>query len=494
VNGFTDKDIGQDILVSQKYLTTFYAQASMEAADPRLRNLLGQLHSESAGEARQIFEYLNSRGWYEVRPASVQEINNLQGSVNHIRQEVATTHVPYGHGAGTAAAGFAAGGYGAGTAGVGTVGYTGGGAGAQQQYGGISGMMTGSNLPQWARQEPQSVQGAGGYYGQPAGGFQTPVYGQTGYAGYGGYGTTLPAWTRQEVPGESGQRASGGPVGYTSQPGGPTYYHGGGPGTPGGFQTGQFGGGYGGYTGYAGYGGHVQLPQWTRQEPITGQRGFQTGMYGGQAYGPQQVGGGYAGYGGYGAYGTTGYTGQLPAWTRQEPRAEFGQQPSGGPVAYTAQPGGPSVYQQHLPPGTPVPSIYRGFDPNIQGGAAMGGQQYGYGGYGTTAYTGQLPAWTRQEPRGEFGQQSSGGPVAYTGQPGGPSVYQHTQAPGTPVQSIYRGQETATAGGYGTGTQAFYGQQQVGYGGQAGTYGQSGTLPGWAYNEPRTDSGSFGRR
>ncbi|MEW6522818.1 MAG: spore coat protein [Bacillota bacterium] len=427
---FGDKEIGQDVLTSQKFLTNFIAQASVEAADPRLRNVLGQLHSEAAADARQVFDYLHSRGWYEVRPASISAVQDLMNTAQQLRQEITGINVPYGQLTGTAASTYVPGGYG--TAGVyggmGTTGYTAGMSGGinlpewtrhevrseggyqgdviGQQYGGMTGMMTGSNLPQWARHDPQlgqSYQAIGGQQG--FGGYQAG-YGQMapGYTGFqGGYGANLPAWTRQEVRGTE-YPASGGPVAHTAYPGGPSVYQGGQIGTPAGFGapfTGGYVGGYGG--GY--YGGTgVGLPAWTRQEVPGEQHRFgqlQPSIYQGYTGGfaGQQAGfrGGYGGMvGGYGTsgygttgYGTTGYTGNLPAWTRQEVRGtEFPA--TGGPIAQGAYPGGPGVYQGGAV-GTPVQSVYRGI--GGQAGTGVGQSVYQglgtqYGG-GTSIYQGQ---------------------------------------------------------------------------------------------------------
>ena len=356
--GLNDKEIAEDILTGEKQLTDAYALGSIEAQDPNLRQLMATLHQQSVNDAGHVFGQMQERGWYSVRPASSQDVTEIRNTIARTRQSleprtmgqnmgmVDSLSQQYGGGIDE----MMGQGY---QQQIGQGQYYGGpqnlpnwtryevppeggqssvqiqpnynyGAGQQPAYGlGQSGYQ--QQLPQWTRQEVpgESTQRATGgpvgqaaYPGGPTSYYQghqgqqppyqpkfqqqqmtyQPQHQQQPY-GFGPAGyqqQQLPNWTRQEVPGESTQRATGGPVGQAAYPGGPTSYYQGNQGQQPPYQP-QY---------------QQQLPNWTRQE--VGFRGY----YGGD-----------------------------------------GQQASGGTVGYTGNPGGPSTYQgQGM--GTPQQSIY----------------------------------------------------------------------------------------------------------------------------------------
>jgi hypothetical protein len=305
---FGDREIGQDVLTSQKSLASCTHHASVEAVDPRLRQVLGQIHHQTVADAKQIFDYLHSRGWYVVKPASMHAVHDFVNTAQQARHEAMGITGSFGQVTGPVT------GYVPGPVGtpmyvgqVGSTGHTGGG---------------GVTLPDWTRHEVRFQGGNPGYGGQAYGG-STPVTG------------SLPQWARQDPQLGQFQQVGGGTVG--------TYQ--GGYGMP---------GSYGGYS--------PGLPAWTRQDVPSEQ--YRPGQIQPSIY--QGYGGSYQAQqegfrGGYTGYGTAGYTGQLPSWTRQDVRdtgysAGGGNPGSGGLPAY---PGGPT--------GVPVPSVYQGM-----GGAGQG--------------------------------------------------------------------------------------------------------------------------
>lgn len=287
---FGDREIGQDVLTSQKSLASCTHHASVEAVDPRLRQVLGQIHHQTVTDAKQVFDYLHNRGWYVVKPASMHAVHDFMNTAQQARQETMGITGSYGQ-----VTGYVQGPVG--TPYMGQVGNTG---------------HTGGGLPDWARQDMRFQGVNPGYGGQPAYAGTTPVTG------------SLPQWARQDPQVGQFQPAGGGTMG--------TY-------------QGSYGMPYGGYG--------SSLPAWTRQEMTSEQYRpgqIQPSTY--QGYGgtnPAQPEGFRGGH----ISGTTGYTSQLPSWTRQDVR-DTGYSPSGGtPGAggLSAHPGGPtgvpvpSVYQ-----------------------------------------------------------------------------------------------------------------------------------------------------
>jgi hypothetical protein len=83
----TDREIAEDILTGQKYLSNYYyAPAILEAMDPELRNTFQQVHNDTQTEAKQVFDYLNARGWYKPRQADAQSVNDLKNAAQESQQ------------------------------------------------------------------------------------------------------------------------------------------------------------------------------------------------------------------------------------------------------------------------------------------------------------------------------------------------------------------------------------------------------------------------
>jgi len=59
-----DKDILNDMLMTEKYVSGTYETAIMEAANETVRNALRQIQDEEQQHAKMIFDAMNQRGWY----------------------------------------------------------------------------------------------------------------------------------------------------------------------------------------------------------------------------------------------------------------------------------------------------------------------------------------------------------------------------------------------------------------------------------------------
>ncbi|HHY35865.1 MAG TPA: spore coat protein, partial [Firmicutes bacterium] len=86
---FSDREIAEDILTGHKYLANYYyAPAILESQNPELRSVLQQVHSDTQSEARQVFDYLNSKGWYPVKPADNADLTELRNVAERSRSTV----------------------------------------------------------------------------------------------------------------------------------------------------------------------------------------------------------------------------------------------------------------------------------------------------------------------------------------------------------------------------------------------------------------------
>ncbi|WP_303872973.1 spore coat protein [Tepidanaerobacter acetatoxydans] len=59
-----DKDILNDMLMTEKYVSGTYETAVMEAANETVRDTLRQIQDEEQQHAKMIFDAMNQRGWY----------------------------------------------------------------------------------------------------------------------------------------------------------------------------------------------------------------------------------------------------------------------------------------------------------------------------------------------------------------------------------------------------------------------------------------------
>jgi len=60
----TAKDILNDMLMTEKYVSGTYETAILESANEAVRNALRQIQDEEQQHAKMIFDAMNQRGWY----------------------------------------------------------------------------------------------------------------------------------------------------------------------------------------------------------------------------------------------------------------------------------------------------------------------------------------------------------------------------------------------------------------------------------------------
>lgn len=88
----TDREIAEDLLAGQKYLSNYYyAPAILEAGDPTLRSAFQELHAGATSAAKSVFDYLHSKGWYQVQKADQETLAHLRNAVLQARQVTNTS-------------------------------------------------------------------------------------------------------------------------------------------------------------------------------------------------------------------------------------------------------------------------------------------------------------------------------------------------------------------------------------------------------------------
>lgn len=66
----SDRDILQDLLTTHKFMSDGYHHAVLESANDEIRQTMTKMHDEVVQNAKQVFDAMNQRGWYQVTPAT----------------------------------------------------------------------------------------------------------------------------------------------------------------------------------------------------------------------------------------------------------------------------------------------------------------------------------------------------------------------------------------------------------------------------------------
>ena len=77
-----DREITQDCLTSQKFCTSAYNTWSGECVTQSLRNDMIALLQEEQNIQFDVFNQMNTRGWYPVKSAEQQNIDELKQQYN----------------------------------------------------------------------------------------------------------------------------------------------------------------------------------------------------------------------------------------------------------------------------------------------------------------------------------------------------------------------------------------------------------------------------
>lgn len=77
----TDKDLLQDLLVTEKYITSAYDNFANESANPSLRQSVLNILNDEHNIQSDLWNTMNQRGWYQVQPAQPQQIQSAISQV-----------------------------------------------------------------------------------------------------------------------------------------------------------------------------------------------------------------------------------------------------------------------------------------------------------------------------------------------------------------------------------------------------------------------------
>lgn len=86
-----EKDRLTDSLILEKYLSDGYNTAAIEASNPQMKETFMNILRDEHLMQHEIFNEMNSRGWYRPKPANMNDINQNINQWSQELQRVQTT-------------------------------------------------------------------------------------------------------------------------------------------------------------------------------------------------------------------------------------------------------------------------------------------------------------------------------------------------------------------------------------------------------------------
>jgi len=77
-NCFNDQEMMDDVLSSQKFITTAYNSNAIEASGPAVKSAMMKLLDEEQTLQHDIFVEMQSRGWYQTEAAPQNKIDQTK--------------------------------------------------------------------------------------------------------------------------------------------------------------------------------------------------------------------------------------------------------------------------------------------------------------------------------------------------------------------------------------------------------------------------------
>jgi spore coat protein F len=85
---FTEKELFNDLLMSEKQVSSAYTIGITESSCSNLRSVLTRCEQNVLSTQEAIFNAMNQRGWYQVKKAPSQDVENAKAKYNQLKNEV----------------------------------------------------------------------------------------------------------------------------------------------------------------------------------------------------------------------------------------------------------------------------------------------------------------------------------------------------------------------------------------------------------------------
>ena len=78
MQGMTDQELAFDLLYQEKALMANISSEVVEGSQPGLRNVMNDMFMQMGQDQLQIFQVMNQKGWYQLKPAQPQDIQTAK--------------------------------------------------------------------------------------------------------------------------------------------------------------------------------------------------------------------------------------------------------------------------------------------------------------------------------------------------------------------------------------------------------------------------------
>ena len=85
-NTLTDQELAFDLLYQEKALMANISSEVVEGSQSGLRNVMNDMFMQMGQDQLQIFQVMNSNGWYQLKPAQPQDIQTAKQKYQQMRQ------------------------------------------------------------------------------------------------------------------------------------------------------------------------------------------------------------------------------------------------------------------------------------------------------------------------------------------------------------------------------------------------------------------------
>lgn len=85
---FTEKELMNDLLMSEKQVSSAYTVGITESSCANLRNVLMRCEENVFTNQQDIFNAMEQRGWYNIKKAPSQDVQNAKDKFNALKNGV----------------------------------------------------------------------------------------------------------------------------------------------------------------------------------------------------------------------------------------------------------------------------------------------------------------------------------------------------------------------------------------------------------------------
>lgn len=85
---FTEKELINDLLLSEKQVSSAYTVGITESSCTNLRNILTRCEQNVLKTQEELFNAMRQRGWYQIKKAASQDVQNAKDKYNQRKNEL----------------------------------------------------------------------------------------------------------------------------------------------------------------------------------------------------------------------------------------------------------------------------------------------------------------------------------------------------------------------------------------------------------------------